>query len=78
MAFIEIETKSEELLLINSDQVSFIRVSKDSTGLPRAIVFFNAGEPLELSTQDGHINQMRSVVELDNALEKLTGNSGRY
>ena len=74
----EIETKSEELLLINSDQISFIRVGKDSKGFPRAIVFFNAGEPLELSTQDGHPNRMRSLVEFDNALELLTGNQGRY
>jgi hypothetical protein len=76
--FVEIETKSEELLLINSDQISFIRVGLDSKGFPRAIVFFNAGEPLELSTQDGHANQMRSVVEFDNALEILTNKQGRF
>jgi len=76
--FVEIETKSEELLLINSDQISFIRVGLDSKGFPRAIVFFNAGEPLELSTQDGHPNQLRSLVEFDNALELLTNKQGRF
>jgi len=76
--FVEIETKSEELLLINSEQVSFISVGLDSKGLPRAIVFFSAGEPLELSVQDGHPNQMRSGVEFDNALELLTGMQGRF
>jgi hypothetical protein len=76
--FVEIETKSEELLLINSEQVSFIRVGLDSKGLPRAIVFFGAGEPLELSVQDGHPNQMRSCVEFDNVLELLTGMQGRF
>ena len=76
--FVEIETKSEELLLINSDQVSFIRVGLDSKGFPRAIVFFGAGEPIELSTQEGHPNQLRSIVEFDNALELLTNKQGRF
>jgi hypothetical protein len=76
--FVEIETKSEELLLINSVRISFIRVGLDSKGLPRAIVFFGADEPLELSTQDGHPNQMRSLVEFDNALELLTNKQGRF
>jgi hypothetical protein len=76
--FVEIETKSEELLLINSEQVSFIRVGLDAKGFPRAIVFFGAGEPLELTLQDGHPNQMRSALEFDNALEKLTNMQGRF
>jgi hypothetical protein len=76
--FVEIELKNHELVIINSDQVSFIRICVDSKGFPRAIVFFNAGEPLELSTQDGHPNQMRSGIEIDNALEKITNMQGRF
>jgi hypothetical protein len=73
--FVEIETKSEKLLLINCSQVSFIRVIAKEF---RAIVFFNGSEPLELTLQDGHQNQMRSLVEFDNALEKITTMQGRF
>ena len=53
--FVEIETKSEELLLINSDQISFIRVGLDSKGLPSAIVFFGEEIIEQGSSNTAHV-----------------------